>query len=110
MWSSRWRQFGWLHWGTLTANLLASIISVLLIAVQTRYYADLDTINSWEVALLGAARVGFAGSLSTVSTFVKEIIDLAMKYPHHAKCYYYALSTIGCCVALSLCIYCPIVR
>lgn len=98
----------WIPWGTFVANLSGSLVSILLLAVETKYYSGAG--NEWAVALLNALRVGFAGSLSTVSAMAKEAVDLATNYPHHAKCYLYPLFTILCSGLISLCIYSPIVR
>ena len=98
----------WFPWGTFSANVLGSIISIMLLGIDQRFFADSN--SQWTRAIIAAIRVGFAGSLSTVSTFVKELVDLNGQYPHHAKAYYYGLITIFSCATLSLAIYSPIVR
>jgi CrcB protein len=97
----------WLPVGTLAANLLGSLISILLLAVEFRTNS---LASSWTMPVVAAIRVGTAGSLSTVSTFVKEIVDMTTRYPHQAKAYYYGLITIGTAMLLSLLVYLPIVR
>jgi CrcB protein len=104
-------RFQWIEWGTFTANILGSMISVLVTALHSRYYAGSYTKDdTWAAALLIAVKIGFAGSLSTVSTMAKEVHDLARENPNHAKCYYYPIFTIVCCAVVSLSIYMPIVR
>jgi len=110
-WNGRWSlmgRFTWLPWGTFLCNISASIVSVLCVAIQFRFYGDVN--SSWPVAILGAIRTGFAGSLSTVSTFVKEFIDLNNIHQHHGKAYNYALITILTSALLCLTIYSSIVR
>eukprot|EP00978_Attheya_sp_CCMP212_P035463 scaffold154462_cov58-Attheya_sp.AAC.3 len=96
----------WFPWGTFAANVLASVISVLTLALEQ--YGEEP--GPWSKAFLQAIRFGFAGSLSTVSTMVKEIIQLSTDYPHHAKSYYYGIATIVAACSLSMCIYSPIIR
>lgn len=91
----------WVPWGTLIANLLAVIISILakalLLSLSTKYKNNDD---EWFQPLLGAIGTGFAGSLSTVSTWVKEIVN--MKSPFQ---YCYCLITIIPSILLGCIIY-----
>ena len=109
----RWRlsllnyQYGWVPWGTLLANLLGSTVSALLLAMELRY---VDSDDVWRHGLVAAGRVGFAGSLSTVSTFVKELVDISSKFPLEAKAYKYGGATIVSSMILSLLTYSIIVR
>jgi len=75
----------WLPFGTLFANLLGSIVSIAMVCLELVMPWD----GFWQVAALRATKVGFAGSLTTVSTFVAETNgfmnhprtqDLAYKY------------------------------
>lgn len=101
------QRFPWMPWGTLAANLIGSVISALFLALQMRY---LDKSDVWTVALISGIRVGFAGSLSTVSTFVKELVHLANHFPLQAKAYYYGSASVMFAMLLSLLAYSPIVR
>jgi fluoride ion exporter CrcB/FEX len=100
----------WLPLGTLTANLLGGIISIVCTGILDRY-GDSETMqNPWVDATLFAIRVGLAGSLSTVSSMVKEIVNLSEHYPGHAKSLYYASGTLISSMFLCLGIYSAIVR
>ena len=111
-WNGRWSVMGrchWVPWGTLLCNLIASIVCILFLAIEIRHNRKKSSDSLWGVAILGAIRAGFTGSLSTVSTFVKEIVDLNNNYQQHAKCYIYAALTIVLSAIFSLLTYCPIV-
>jgi fluoride ion exporter CrcB/FEX len=107
--SQRSRRMKWLPWGTFVANVLGSCVCILLLALQIRYFDD-SVNNIWAISLLTALRAGFAGSLSTVSTMVKEMYELNSKFPYHAKAYHYATLTVVSSIVLGLCLYSPIVR
>jgi fluoride ion exporter CrcB/FEX len=103
-----WKHLAWIPWGTFLANVTAVIISVLAEATDARYVSK-DHVNyMWWSSALYAIEAGFAGSLSTVSTLVKEIFDLASKNPSRA--YIYFLFTVLCSMLLSLAVYSPILR
>ena len=107
---NRWRRLHWLPIGTFVANILGSLISITLLAMETRYLFD-DTENKlWAISLVTALRIGFAGSLSTVSTMVKELFELNAEFPHHAKAYKYVCLTVSVAALLCLSVYSPIVR
>eukprot|EP00934_Nitzschia_sp_Nitz4_P006860 Nitzschia sp. Nitz4//scaffold114_size70088//55057//56429//NITZ4_005986-RA/size70088-augustus-gene-0.11-mRNA-1//-1//CDS//3329533450//6850//frame0 len=97
--------FPWFPWGTLTANLGGAFVSIVCQALLDRF-VDGD----WSQAWLGALKVGFAGSLSTVSTFAKEIVGMQDKYTGEAKPFLYAMSTCFCGLFLGLILYMPMVR
>jgi fluoride exporter len=99
----------WIYLGTLAANILASLLSILLIAIELRYFKGASSQN-WTLSIITAIRVGTAGSLSTVSTLVKELHDIANQFPNHAKAYYYGGITVGVAMLTSLIVYMPIVR
>jgi fluoride ion exporter CrcB/FEX len=106
----RGRSMGWLPQGTLCANILGSVVSILMLALEYRRSANGASGTGWRAAILSAIRVGGAGSLSTVSTFAKELVDIAQHFPHQAKAYYYGLVSIASALVFSLIIYIPIVR
>jgi fluoride ion exporter CrcB/FEX len=85
-------------------------VSILLLALQTRYLTDDRKKNLWAISIIAALRNGFAGSLSTVSTVVKEMFELQDEFPHHAKAYRYACLTIVVAILSSVLIYSPIVK
>ena len=99
-------RFSWVPWGTFTANLLASFISIAAEAIQSKYVSEDDREYVWESSILQAVEAGFAGSLSTVSTMIKEMFD--MQSPAHS--YVYVFGTILFAMLLNLAIYSPIVR
>lgn len=86
----------WLPLGTLIANVLGSIISISMIAseLQTDMYSYFEGYGT-----MGAVKVGFAGSLSTVSTFVSEVTTLMKDFPRNYNGYIYiALSLFLSCL------------
>jgi fluoride ion exporter CrcB/FEX len=91
--NQRSRRMNWLPWGTFTANILGSCVSLLLLALQTRVFDDAVN-NICAISLITALCTGFAESLSTVSTMVKEMFELNSKFPYHAKAYHYATLTV----------------
>mmetsp|Transcript_74 Transcript_74/g.187 ORF Transcript_74/g.187 Transcript_74/m.187 type:complete len:337 (-) Transcript_74:13-1023(-) len=99
----------WIPWGTLLANLLAVAISVLAEALHVKHGS---TSGSWLSCFLSALGTGFAGSLSTVSTFIKELFAMQQQEtrrgPAHA--YTYCLASLTSAMLLGLLIYSPIVR
>ena len=88
------------------------VISIACAAIIARLNAsNHDGQFMWTIHWLAAAKTGFAGSLSTVSTFVKEIVDINERYSgRKARYIYYGIGTIICCCLLSLSIYSPLVR
>lgn len=86
--SIRRKDWEWLPLGTLTVNLLAAAISAL-VAALTLQTTDI-TNKMWGVAM----KTGFAGSLSTVSTFVAETEGLLRVLPQHLWGYYYSFGSL----------------
>jgi fluoride ion exporter CrcB/FEX len=101
------KHWPWLPWGTLLANLTGAILSIACQGLLDRYG---HTWSDWANALLFAVKVGFAGGLSTVSTFVKEVVSIEEKYPGHAKPFIYATLTCIGGTVVGLIVYMPIVR
>ena len=97
--------YAWIPVGTLMANVLGSCVSITMIGLQFRYT---EMQNFWVVGTFRAIRVGFAGCLTTVSTFVSEV----HKFFHghrHDRGYFYVLITLGTCCILATIIYASIV-
>ena len=92
--------------GTLIANVCGSLVAILAVAIDARYLKS-DMIPA---QLLAALKIGFAGSLSTVSTFVKEVVDITERYGYDAKGYKYAGISVVVCCAVGVVVYSPIVR
>ena len=96
----------WLPIGTLAANVAGSVISISMVAAEFRV-GGLD--GFWTAGTLRAVRVGFAGCLTTVSTFVAEVTGFGDK-KHQDRAYAYAvislsLSCFLSCVAYALIVY-----
>ena len=79
-------RFEWLPIGTLLANTIGSIISALMAALSEELKNSDD-----EVMMLffAAIKAGYAGSLSTVSTFAAESVGLFRALPRYWWGYYY---------------------
>ena len=80
-------KWAWLPIGTFAANMIACIISSFMRA------ATLKIPETFPLALLFVSSIksGFAGSLSTVSAFVVESVELQRALPQHAYGYYYPI-------------------
>ena len=83
--------YSWLPIGTLMANLIGSIVSATMIG--TEYKLGVDG-GFWIGGTLRAIKVGFAGSLSTVSTFISEV-SAFLKSPTPVKGYLYTFVSLG---------------
>jgi len=94
----------WIPMGTLLANILASLIAVLLQAIRLRFLSSYDA--PWSSQLLSAIETGFCGSLSTVSTFIKEIFYMEKS----SRSFQYAIGSLTLAMLLGLAVYSPIVR
>lgn len=106
------RERRWIPVGTLSANILGSLVSVACAAAVVRL-SSRDNADEWEWAVhcLNAVKVGFAGSLSTVSTYVKEVVDITERYGgRNARGYKYAFGTMVICCLLGLLVYSPVAR
>jgi fluoride ion exporter CrcB/FEX len=108
--SHRLGRFAWVPMGTFAANMIGSLFAILCTALADRYFSDGSGENLWVVAFLKATGTGFAGSLSTVSSMVKEYVLLTEQYPNQAKPYFYLFGTLAIAPLMSICIYSSIVR
>ncbi len=92
-WNGKWTRHSWFPLGTFSANFVGCIISALGIGLEYRLNG-LD--GFWTIGTLRAIRVGLAGSLSTVSTFICEFAtQLSSENP--IKGYTYAFVSIITC-------------
>jgi fluoride ion exporter CrcB/FEX len=96
----------WFPWGTLFANAIAAVLSVAAEALEFNFSSGTSEGLLWISPVLLAVQVGFAGSLSTVSTMVRELA--LMTTPGRAFAYYSA--TVMISMLLGLAIYCPTIR
>jgi fluoride ion exporter CrcB/FEX len=104
--SNNWQ---WFPIGTFASNVIASVTACLINAIFT----DMNSHEDWSLAydILAAARLGFAGSLSTVSSMVKEVVEISEKNPYHDKrAFIYSYGTLVTCCLLGLLVYSPMVR
>ena len=94
----------WIPWGTFFANMLATLIAACMEGLNSRYFsgADPTSTNKWVDAMIFALKTGVAGSLSTVSTMVKESVLLSENHVGMAKGHYYSIITClsGCLLGL----------
>merc|ERR1712023_478912 len=113
----------WIPWGTFIANMIAVVMAALIVGFDDRYFGggvgeDLPTSSSstgttmtkWVNAILFALKTGVAGSLSTVSTMVKETTLLTESHAGMAKAHYYSSLTCLCGCLLGLCVYAATIR
>jgi len=87
-WNGKIQGYEWLPAGTLMANTMGVIVGSFTTALS---FDSIDpTVRLWEFAI----KTGFAGSLSTMSTYVSETAALNKALPQHAWGYYYAIGTL----------------
>ena len=97
--------WSWLPAGTLAANVLGSVLSIALISAE--YVTNAN--GFWFIATLRAVKVGFSGSLTTVSTFVSEVNGF-MKNPRmQDQAYIYMVMSLGMSCILSVLMYTAVV-
>eukprot|EP00584_Thalassiosira_punctigera_P010555 CAMPEP_0172532150 /NCGR_PEP_ID=MMETSP1067-20121228/5303_1 /TAXON_ID=265564 ORGANISM="Thalassiosira punctigera, Strain Tpunct2005C2" /NCGR_SAMPLE_ID=MMETSP1067 /ASSEMBLY_ACC=CAM_ASM_000444 /LENGTH=452 /DNA_ID=CAMNT_0013316627 /DNA_START=81 /DNA_END=1439 /DNA_ORIENTATION=- len=96
--------------GTFLANFIGSILSASLAAWAT-IESDHKGAQRWEIPIIKAVSLGIAGSLSTVSTFAKECVEMADKNPPYDKSQFiYSYGSMLICCLFGLLVYSPIVR
>ena len=101
--------------GTFIANVLACVVNGIFYGFRDGSYPRPDyRVNGdsgWGYIIPTAVGTGFSGCLSTVSTFMAEIIKLSPYDPNHdapVPAYHYASVTIGVSCVLTLIIYGPL--
>lgn len=86
----------WLPAGTFFANIFGSLVSITAVALEYRLqnsgYGSFDASNFWSIGTIRALKVGFAGCLTTVSTFVAEVSAFMQSRNNHA--YPYILTSL----------------
>ncbi|MGK3735431.1 MAG: fluoride ion exporter CrcB/FEX [Bacillariaceae sp.] len=102
----------WIPWGTFGANMTATVIAAFIEGLYSRYFygADQTSTNKWVIAIFFALKTGVAGSLSTVSTMIKECVYLSEKHAGMAKAHYYTCFTCICGCVLGLIVYASTIR
>ena len=95
------KNWEWLPIGTFLANMIASIISALCAAITLKVPDDQYLAHTF----LDAIKTGYAGSFSTVSTFVAEITGLSRALPRYFWSYYYGFGSLFIALILGVCSY-----
>lgn len=97
----------WFPIGTFSSNIFASVVSCLINALFTAPMVEKSLAHDMLVGI----KLGFAGCLSTVSSMVKEMVEITDKNPHFdKKSFIYSYGTLISCCFIGLLVYCPIVR
>lgn len=96
----------WFPWGTIVANVLASALAAAADALESNISSSTNERLQWVSPILLAVEIGFAGSLSTVSTMVRELAF--MKTPGNSIVYFAATLLVSLSVGLA--IYSPTIR
>jgi fluoride ion exporter CrcB/FEX len=110
------KKYAWVPLGTFLANSTACLVSILMASLMLWYkqsdvdIADVTNVSSQALilAIMGAIKTGFAGSLSTVSTLVAEGDKLHHTFRHHAKAIVYMVGTLAVGALLGLMVYLPV--
>lgn len=92
----------WLPLGTLSANFIGSVVSVLMIALE---YRTEDHGLYWRGCTYRAIKIGFAGCLTTVSTFIAEVDTLNQGFPRYNWDWMYISLSLGGSFVLAMTIY-----
>ena len=92
----------WLPVGTLTVNILGSLISAACVAGEFHSLSIYADGSFWTVGTMRAVKVGFAGCLTTVSTFAAEVSGYMQDNDH---AYPYILTTLTLACTLSCAVY-----
>jgi Integral membrane protein possibly involved in chromosome condensation len=91
-------------YGTFLANQLGCITSITAVAILSRLNTGKEDNVTTAALWLGGIKAGFAGNLSTVSTFAKEIV-LMLDEDRYGLAFSYATLTIFAGSLVSLLIY-----
>eukprot|EP01026_Neomeris_dumetosa_P045722 TRINITY_DN3875_c1_g1_i1.p2 TRINITY_DN3875_c1_g1~~TRINITY_DN3875_c1_g1_i1.p2 ORF type:complete len:166 (-),score=13.73 TRINITY_DN3875_c1_g1_i1:364-798(-) len=95
------QQLPWLPTGTFIANQLACIIDIIIEVILLKV-SGISTVT--KAAMFGI-QTGFAGSLSTVSTWMMEIRIAGKEIPNNYFSYWYIFLTVGTSIIFGLIIY-----
>uniref|UniRef100_A0A7S4AXQ2 Fluoride ion transporter CrcB n=1 Tax=Pseudo-nitzschia australis TaxID=44445 RepID=A0A7S4AXQ2_9STRA len=103
----------WIPWGTFIANMFATVLSACMEGLDDRYFSGSNPTSirsKWVDATIFALKTGVAGSLSTVSTLVKESVLLSETYAGTAKGHYYPVLTCLSGCLLGIMVYATTIR
>lgn len=92
------RNWEWLPIGTFLANMIASVLSALAVAINSKVANDQLVARQ----VLYAIKFGYAGSFSTVSTFAAETTGLFRALPRYFWGYYYSFGSLFCAMVLGV--------
>ena len=88
-------KYEWIPIGTFLANMIASIVSVFAVGMNNNISNSSHVENAiMKTMIWGAIKAGYAGSFSTVSTFVAETQGLFRALPRHFWGHYYSLGSL----------------
>ena len=100
------------HWfpaGTYLSNMVASVISALALAFAVHFCpgggAERGSASYWAAVVLNGTSLGFAGCLSTVSTFAGEVRKFMAQYPRNSTGWQYLGASFGGSFSLGLAAY-----
>ena len=93
-------KWAWIPMGTFLANMIGTAVSTALSVVNVKVQ-----LTTWESCVVSAGVTGFCGALSTVSTFVTEIVQYLDVFPESAQAYTYAIGTLFSGVVVVLALY-----
>jgi len=93
--------WSWFPYGTFLANMMGSVISIAMVTWEFIYPAQ----SFWPVASMRAVKIGFAGSLTTVSTFVKEVHGFHADTQTTDQAYIYLTITLAAAATLGMMTY-----
>jgi len=85
----------WFPSGTFAANMLGTASTSGLQSIIVRS----PNLSMWGTVATTAAQTGFCGSLSTVSTFVTEIVKFLDVFPDSLHAYWYVLLSFATAIA-----------
>lgn len=94
---SRWH---WLPVGTFLTNMLGCCLSAFMLALLLETE---ENASALATSFMMGIKIGLAGCVSTVSTFIAEVATLMRSLPQHAWGYYYLTLTLamGCTLGVA---------
>lgn len=97
VWNGKWVKYSWFPLGSFLANFLGCLVSSICIGMDYRMNGSN---NLLLIGTIRSLKVGFAGSLSTISAFVTEFANM-LKGDHPIHGYLYVCISIVCCGVVS---------
>mmetsp|Transcript_6643 Transcript_6643/g.8695 ORF Transcript_6643/g.8695 Transcript_6643/m.8695 type:complete len:520 (-) Transcript_6643:485-2044(-) len=96
-------RYRWFPFGTFVANITACVIAIALQTALTNLTGEPEENFTWNKLMLKGIQGGFAGSLSTVSTFASETVGMFSALPKHGYAYIYSVgSLVASCIVSTL--------